>query len=84
MLRRALASHDVSPAGCSTGQPAMAQEVNYIRQHGVDGVPRSPGLESMHFYSRLYDRSERVGAGDVVEKIRFCGEGVLSLWIGKG
>ena len=50
----------------------MAQDVNYIRQHGVDGVPRSPALESMHFYSRFYDRSERVGAGDVVEKSDFA------------
>ena len=54
--------------GCSTGQPAMAQEVHYIRQHGVDGVRRSPEEKFMHFYSQFYDRSERAGAGDVVLK----------------
>ena len=71
VLRRAVASYDVSPAGCSTGQPAMAQEVNYIRQHGVDGVPRSPEEKSMHFYSGFYHRSERTGAEDAVQKFRF-------------
>lgn len=84
VLRRAVASYDVSPAGCSTGQPAMAQEVHYIGQHGLDGVPRSPEKNSMHFLSRFYHRSERAGAGDVVEKSRFLSLAHARPWIGKG
>ena len=74
-----VAGRDVPLPGCSTGQPAMAQEVHYIRQHGVDGVRRSPEEKSMHFYSRFYDRSERAGAGDVVEKSRILSGGARAL-----
>ena len=50
----------------------MAQDVHYIGQHGVDGVPRSPDENSMHFLSGFYHRSERAEAGEAVEKSSFC------------
>ena len=56
VLRRAVASYDVSPAGCSTGQPAHGPGHKLLRQHGVDGVPRSPDEKSMHFLSRFYNK----------------------------
>lgn len=42
-----------------------------LRQHGVDGVPRSPDEKSMHFLSGFYHRSERARRGEAVEKSSF-------------
>ena len=74
----------MSPAGYTTGQPAMAQDVHYIGQHGVDGVPRSPEEKSMHFLSRFYHRSERARRGEAVEKSSFGTMPYGTVRIGKG